>query len=275
MSAIKSYFKEEIQLRNLGLEHSKPPDFYLSVWQRNRSSVPLLVVRTLIFLASLGIVIASITLYIQDGLFKFWFIYLTHWGLTVMTLASLFAVVVSARCYIYGPLSSEFLLPWYVKVYWMLYNIAVPKAFLITLFYWTVLFEAGVDEELNHSLDIAVHGINSLLMFLLLITSSHPSRLVHVYQPVCFALVYVLFGVIYYLAGGTDTKGNPYVYSVVNWTYPGQTIGVAALTGLLLVVLYFLKVGIAKARDAISRKYIKPATPVEEAGVPLRQQTVV
>lgn len=105
MSAIKSYFKEEIQLRNLGLEHSKPPDFYLSVWQRNRSSVPLLVVRTLIFLASLGIVIASITLYIQDGLFKFWFIYLTHWGLTVMTLASLFAVVVSARCYIYGPLS--------------------------------------------------------------------------------------------------------------------------------------------------------------------------
>ncbi|XP_028158838.1 protein rolling stone-like [Ostrinia furnacalis] len=275
MSAIKSYFKEELQPRNLGVDHTKPSDFYLSVWQTNRSSAPLLFLRTLIFLTSIGIVLASITIYIQKGQFSFWFIYLTHWGLSVMTFASFFSVVVSARCYFYGPLSSEFLLPWYARVYWLLFNVAVPIAFLITLFYWTVLFEAGIEEELNHGLDVAVHGINTLLMFLLLFTSSHPSRLLHFYQPTCFAFTYFLFTAVYFLAGGTDAKGHPYIYPVVDWTYPGTTVGVGALTGLLLIVLYLLVVAIAKGRDVISRKYVKPPPIAEEAGVPLRQQTVV
>lgn len=36
---------------------------------------------------------------------------------------------------------AEFVLPWYVKTYWVLHNIAVPIAFLITIFYWTILYE--------------------------------------------------------------------------------------------------------------------------------------
>lgn len=66
--------------------------------------------------------------------------------------------------------------------------------------------------------------------------------------------------------------GQPYIYPVVDWRNPGTTIGVGVATGLLLVLLYFLKVAIAKGRDAISRKCVKPV-PVPQEGVPLRQPT--
>lgn len=36
---------------------------------------------------------------------------------------------------------AEFVLPWYVKTYWVFHNIAVPISFLITIFYWTILYE--------------------------------------------------------------------------------------------------------------------------------------
>lgn len=63
---------------------------------------------------------------------------------------------------------------------------------------------AGFEEEPNHGLDVAVHGLNSLVVLLLLISSSHPSRLLHLYQPVIFGLTYAVFSAIYYHAGGLD-----------------------------------------------------------------------
>ncbi|KAJ0182364.1 hypothetical protein K1T71_001733 [Dendrolimus kikuchii] len=272
MSAIKTYFKEEMQWNMIGLEHSKTADFYLSAWQTTRSTVPLLFWRALLFLGSVGIVLSSMIIYILNGKFAFWFIYLTHWGLTVIVLATGFSTLISARCYFYGPISAEFKLPWYVKTYWVLFNISVPLAFLITIFYWTLLYEAGIEEELNHGLDVAVHGLNSVVMFLLLASASQPTRLVHVYHPLVFSLVYVIFGIIYHLAGGVDQKGSPWIYPVVNWANPGTTLGVVAATGILLIVLHLITVGLAAGRDAISKKYIRPDAAIKvEEGLPLRR----
>ncbi|KAM3967879.1 protein rolling stone-like [Aphomia sociella] len=251
MSGVKKYFKEQFQWRNLGLEYSDPPAFYLSVWQTTRSAVPLMIFRGLLFLTSLGIALSSIIIYSINGIFGYWFIYLTHWGLTSNVLATGFATAVSARCYIYGPISTKYRIPWYMKTYWVLFNVATPVAFLITVFYWTVLYEAGIEEELNHGLDIAVHGLNSIVMFLLLVSSSQPSLVVHVCQPLLFALSYFFFSLIYYLAGGVNTKGLPYVYPVLNWQKPGITIAVGCLTGVLLLSLYYVIMGLMAARTPL------------------------
>ncbi|XP_022821868.1 protein rolling stone-like [Spodoptera litura] len=272
MSAVKSYFVQEWKASMLTLEHPKPSDFYTSCWQTTRSSVPFLFWRAILFLTSLGIVLTSMIIYIQNGSFGYWFIYLTHWGLTSILFATGFATAVSVRCYLYGPISTEFKLPWYVKIYWTLFNIATPLAFLITIFYWTVLYEAGIEEELNHGLDVAVHGLNSLVMFLLLCSSAHPGRLLHIYQPLVFATIYMLFSVIYHAAGGTDQKGNAYIYPVVNWSEPGTTVLVVFITGLLLVVLHLLTLGLSALRDLVAARLIDrgaPANPNE--GMPLRQ----
>ncbi|XP_068627014.1 protein rolling stone-like [Battus philenor] len=271
MSAIKSYFKNEGRLSMLGLECSEPSRFYCSAWQSNRSATPLLLWRMLLFLGSFGIVLTSMTMYGVRGKFGFWFIYLTHWGLTLNTLATGLAVAVSARCFLYGPISADLNLPWYVKSYWVFYNSAVPFAFLITVFYWTVLYEAGFEEELNHGLDVAVHGLNSLLMFLLLVSSSHPSRLFHLYHPIIFGLIYVVFGALYYIAGGLDPSGNTWIYPVIHWADPGPTMIMVIITAILLVSLHLAVVGLAAIRDAVASRFLRTSTvrPVEE-GMPLR-----
>ncbi|KAJ8736155.1 hypothetical protein PYW08_006811 [Mythimna loreyi] len=272
MSAVKSYFVQEMKRSMLTLEHHKPTDFYLSCWQTTRSVVPLLIWRVLLFLTILGIVLSSIIIYALKGHFAYWFIYLTHWGLTSILFATGFALFVSARCYHYGPISTEFRLPWYVKAYWTLCNIATPMAFMITIFYWTVLYEAGFEEELNHKLDVSVHGLNSLVMLLLLLSSAHPVRLLHVYQPTLFGIVYVLFSVIYHFAGGTDKRGNAYIYPVVNWSEPSITILVVFLTTLLMLSLHLLTVGLAVARDQVISRWVRGSiTARPDEGMPLRQ----
>lgn len=105
MSAAKKYLKEETQLKQLGFEHLTPADFYLSPWQKTRSSVPLLLFRIFLFLGTLAIVLASMIYYIQSGLFRYWFIYLTHWGMLVILFATGFGTAVCARCHFYGPIS--------------------------------------------------------------------------------------------------------------------------------------------------------------------------
>ncbi|KAJ8735754.1 hypothetical protein PYW07_007374 [Mythimna separata] len=272
MSAVKTYFVQEVKRSMLTLEHHKPTDFYLSCWQTTRSVVPLLIWRALLFLGSLGIVLGSMITYMVNGTFRFWFIYLTHWGLTTIILATGFATLVSARCYLYGPISTEFRLPWYVKTYWTLCNIAVPFSFMITIFYWTVLYEAGIEEELNHGLDMAVHGLNSVVMLLLLLSSAHPVRLLHIYQPALFGILYVLFSVIYHFAGGTDQKGNAYIYPVVNWSEPSTTILVVFLTTLLLLSLHMLTLGLSVARDKMTSRFVSGSVSVRaDEGLPLRQ----
>lgn len=105
MSAIKSYFKQEVKSSMLSLEHPKPADFYLSAWQTTRSVVPLLIWRALLFLTAFAIVLSSVIIYILNGKFAYWLIYLTHWGLLSILLTTGFATGISVRCYFYGPIS--------------------------------------------------------------------------------------------------------------------------------------------------------------------------
>lgn len=56
----------------------------------------------------------------------------------------------------------------------------------------------------NPVIDIMLHGVNSLVMLVELVFSAHPSRLLHVMQPLYFAGVYLLFTIIYFFAGGLD-----------------------------------------------------------------------
>ncbi|CAH2102243.1 unnamed protein product [Euphydryas editha] len=263
MNAVKKYFKEECQLLMLSLEHPKSSDFYISVWQTTRSPLPLLIWRTLLFLSSLGIVIASLTYYIISPVsFGYWFIYLTHWGLILKVFATGFGAAISARCYFYGPINAEFTLPWYVKTFWILHNVSVPLAFLITLFYWAILYNTNFLEEMNQALDIAIHGVNSLIMFLHHMTSSHPTRFLHLVHPFAFAVIYVFFSIIYYLAGGMNPLGQPFIYPVLHWGETGTAIVVVIVTGLLLISLHFVTIGLGTARNAVANRILRPSVTV-------------
>lgn len=257
MEPLKKYFKSEFKVEMFLLDHPAASDFTLSCWQRNRQALPLLLWRGFIFLSSLTIALASMITFMISSIFGYWFIYLTHWGVLFIVLMSGFATGISVRCYLRGPIDAGLGLPWYIKTYWVLYNIAVPLALLITIFYWALLYDTGVEEELNMGLDIAVHGLNAVLVFMKLMSVRHRSRILHFYHPLIVALVYMIFGLIHYAAGGADQNGNHWIYPVINWADPGPTSLLVFMTALMLLGLHLLTVSLAAIRDATVNKFIK------------------
>ncbi|XP_059051191.1 protein rolling stone-like [Achroia grisella] len=193
------------------------------------------------------------------------FIYMTHWGLMIISLESLFGIIVTVRKTRQEKSDATFGLPWYVKTYWVLYNIAIPVSFLVSGFYWGLLRSKAGNMDYftpNPVLDVMLHGINSAVMLVELISSAHPSRLLHIMQPLMFAGVYLLFTVIYFYAGGHDPWGHEYIYPVMDWNKPRETIVVAALSGLFLALMHIVVVAISTLRDVIARRFLRDVNGV-------------
>lgn len=195
-------------------------------------------------------------------------LYMTHWGLLFVVMESLFGIIVAVKKPQGHSPDATFGLPWYVKTYWVLYNISIPVAFLITVFYWGILKTSPntVNYAPNPILDVMLHGVNSAVMVVELVFSAHPSRLMHVMQPLYFAGAYMLFTVIYYFAGGVDPWGNPFVYPVVDWSKPEQTMVVITLTALFLALMHLVTVAVATVRDSIAKRCSKDTTGVYNDG---------
>ncbi|KAI5644966.1 protein rolling stone-like [Phthorimaea operculella] len=214
-----------------------------------------------------AIVVTAISVYAFWGPRQKFFLYMTHWGLMFIIVECIFGILVTVKKP-RAPADATFGLPWYVKTYWVLYNITIPVAFLITIFYWGVLRTSV--KEMKYAphpvIDLMLHGVNSLVMFVELVCSAHPSRLLHIMQPLYFAGVYLLFSLIYFFAGGTDPWGNPFIYPVMDWSKPEQTLVVVTLTALFLGLMHLITVGVAALRDVVARRCLRDTTGVYNDG---------
>lgn len=52
--------------------------------------------------------------------------------------------------------------------------------------------------------NVLTHATNSIGMFLDVLIVAYPIRIYHVTQPIFFGLIYAIFSIIYFFAGGTD-----------------------------------------------------------------------
>ncbi|XP_014356575.2 protein rolling stone [Papilio machaon] len=257
MGVVKDYFKYQLQWQMFMLEHEDVSDFYLSPFQRNRSAVPLLFVRAIICLGCVGILISSVIYDIMP--FGYWPIFLTHWGLILNTIEAAFGVIVSARAYLRGPIDATFGLPRYVKMYWAMTNIATVVAFFITVFYWSFLTgEVAEDSDMNKTVNVFVHAVNTVLMLSMLLSSRQPLNLLHVYQSVSVPLIYLIFSLIYYYAGGTNPlTGGSYIYPPLDWSQPGIASITVVLSLVLLIVIHAVCVLLTFGRDALGRRLLR------------------
>lgn len=71
--------------------NEKTSDFYLTSWQRGDSAIPMFLVRLLLSSVSVGILVWSLVV----GAGPFWMIYLTNWGLLLLTSLTLSGLLVS------------------------------------------------------------------------------------------------------------------------------------------------------------------------------------
>jgi hypothetical protein len=60
----------------------------------------------------------------------------------------------------------------------------------------------------------------------------------HLIYTLGIGLLYLIFTVIYYFAGGTDALGNDFIYSILNWNNPGSTSAVVGGVVVLAILLH-------------------------------------
>ncbi|XP_068626778.1 protein rolling stone-like [Battus philenor] len=230
--------------------HDKLSDFYLSSWQRSESPVPMFAVRLLLAAVAAGILIWSLV----SGSSPHWLIYLTNWGLLLVTMMTLSGLLISFMT-LFTTVEDEDVLPWYVSMYWFINNIAISIAIMITVLYWILLFDPEQrqdDNPVSFWLDVATHGVNSCIAVVELLASRTPVRLLHVYQPLGIGLWYAAFSGIYYIAGGTDSNGNLFIYEVLDWQQGSRAGIVVAASAAGLIIIYALVWATALCREKLS-----------------------
>lgn len=88
--------------------------------------------------------------------------------------------------------------------------------------------------------NFSLHAMNSIYVVLNLVLTATPSRLLHFIYPVLFGVVYTAFSVVYHLADGTNVRGQPYIYSVLDWSRPGRTLLMSSISNFLAIPVVHL-----------------------------------
>ena len=135
---------------------------------------------------------------------------------------------------------------WCHKVAWFLYAIAVNNSILVTTVYWSLLYTGFKIREA----DVAFHLLNSVLMLTETCLSAVPVRLLHVVYAELYGLLYMLFTVVYWRSGGTNTDGDSYIYPIIDYKAKPYAAVVLIITyGLVgLPVSQLLTFGLFKLR---------------------------
>lgn len=140
------------------------------------------------------------------------------------------------------------------KVLWVIYVISATGGVWITAGYWTVLFE---DDPVDAN-NITKHALNSVFMVIDTSLSSIPIRLFHWVYALLYFAVYILFSVFYWLAGGTNNGGKPYIYSALNYDDFKKTTAILLVVFLLVVlpILHLILFSLTKLRDYLYKKFV-------------------
>lgn len=265
MAFIKSEFKKE----NFFLDHESPDLFVGSRWQeRYVVSRWYLAFRWVLALYHTGWLIY---LFLNEGGVSspfaenfYFFIYLTDWSYMMLTLLNIVWAVNVTRALVkyrkegYVATGMGFGL----KFQWTVQNSIFMPAFVVTIIYWVALYAPG--EGISPS-NAEAHIMNSVFVLLDLFVSACPVRLLHVFQPVLYLAIYVLFSVIYYVAGGTTSDGSHYIYSVLDWEKPGYTVAFLAIALVGSLFLHVLVWVIFLVREKLYSCSVRDGTAGEFA----------
>lgn len=117
------------------------------------------------------------------------------------------------------------------KAFWAIFNIAANLAPLVTVMYW------GFDYVPGHYVDASnanAHAVNTLLMSIDVMICNVPVRIFHLIYPMTYGLVYTLFTIIYWAVGGTNHKGQKYIYAILDYD---KNVGLALLMAAMFVLV--------------------------------------
>ncbi|KAK6192685.1 hypothetical protein SNE40_004115 [Patella caerulea] len=134
-------------------------------------------------------------------------------------------------------------LPWYLVMVWTLFEIMSPMAITVTLFYWITVFPSNNDPVGNS--DILLHIMNTVVVLFEHSVTALPIRLLHVVYPLIFALVYIIFTVIYWTGDNTRV-----LYPALDWNEPTIAIAYVFAAAAVVVASHLMLFAIYKLRQS-------------------------
>ncbi|XP_055639296.1 protein rolling stone-like [Toxorhynchites rutilus septentrionalis] len=263
-SKLLSACKDELGLRNCGMGHMPAEEFVKSQWQSRTKSTVFLLYRLSLAIFFTAVVVNSLVEGVGPDDWGKYFIYLTHWGILMCMATTVMGAALVARWYFHPEYSDKICdceeMPATFKIYWMMHNITLIVSICITIIYWSILHNEEMPVDANN---ILIHATNCVFMFIDLIIVAYPVRIWHMVQPICFGLIYCLFSVVYFLFGGTDKKGRPFIYNVLDWQTPGRSMVTVVGTITLAIIVHVLMFFVYKLRNSIYLRFfnLKPILP--------------
>lgn len=160
------------------------------------------------------------------------FIYLTNLAFVLLNMHLVVAAGVSIMLYFKAEREDQDLsnnsekLAWYLQLDWILYNLTACISILVTLTYWTLLYNG----KGTNAVDLNLHAIQSVYVIFDVMFSAMPIRLQHFWLTSLASIIYGSFTIIYWAAGGTGAKNSPYIYPVLDYDEkPGMAVGLIVL----------------------------------------------
>ncbi|XP_070193164.1 protein rolling stone-like isoform X2 [Littorina saxatilis] len=229
--------KDEFRCSNFGLSHPTPRLLVSDQWGYPRLYVGWRVVCALYHLAWI-VYNWSDDASRDERRTGAWLVYLTNWTFLLLTVNTLIlaVVVVYVRCSAQNfPDGAGS--PWYLKASWVVYTIASVGSIMVTVLFFGLLFSGSLSPVSGET-----HLGNSVYVLLDLCVTAMPVRLLHVIYPAVYALVYCMFTVVYWAAGGTTSSGETFIYKPLDWNRAQVAVPLvigAAFVGVPLVHLIF------------------------------------
>ncbi|KAI0227335.1 hypothetical protein LSAT2_022204 [Lamellibrachia satsuma] len=203
--------RTKCQRQDFGLQHASPTDFVESLM-----CGPSLLYVVYRFVMAAYFSTMTIYSFLTFNSYSKWFIYMTHWSYSVITLNTVLQAVCVTRHYInykregFDKECQKMRLTF--KVIWVLQNITCTSAPLVSVMYWSLFYH-------GKGLDLAntnTHIANSVYVLIDILITAIPVRLAHFIYVQIFAMVYVSFTVIYWALGGKGIHGEQYIYSMLH-----------------------------------------------------------
>ncbi|XP_072164625.1 uncharacterized protein [Diadema setosum] len=128
------------------------------------------------------------------------------------------------------------------QIQWCLFNIAIASCPLVTGGLWYgVYYVISVKLPIFIIVYISVDILPTIVCIIEIFLTLIVVRFVHAIYPGFYLIIYLLFTVIYWAAGGTDPFGNPYISPILDYeNYPG--IAAASVVGATSAVILALAV---------------------------------
>lgn len=250
-------YRSELSFSNCGFDHDPAEAIVRSQWQSTSKSNLYLLYRWIVAVFVVSVVIVSMWSHVQKGFpLSLFFIYLTHWGILINMVVGVFGAILVTIWHFHDDFQDNVLksreMPTGFKFYWALHNIALITSFAVTIIYWSILHNDKIPLD---AANILSHAMNSVIMFLDILIVAYPLRLYHVIQPIAFGVSFGIFSYIYYVCGGVNLHGHPFIYNVLDWRKPEKASITVFGTLTLAIIVHILLFWIYKLRVYVQRKF--------------------